>query len=74
MPPELDRLSDEEPEGDVPFVTRGGPIVVGDRRILPDLPGIRQIVNERVKQGTLADVGRVFVLAALRFSRNSSGK
>jgi len=60
----LNRLSGEEPDGNVPFVTRRGLIVVGDRRIHPDLPGIWQVECEEIEDAPLAYVGRVLILAA----------
>ena len=56
--------SDEETDGHVPFVPRGGLVVVSDRRIRPYLPSIRQIVSEGVQKASPADVGCVHVLAA----------
>jgi hypothetical protein len=61
---DLDRLCSEEPDGNVPFVARLGLIVVSDRRIHPDLPGIRQVEYEKIEHASLIDVGGILILAA----------
>ena len=61
---DLGGLGDEEPNGDVPLITRGRVVVLGDCRIHPDLPGIRQVEYEKIEHAPLADVRRGLILAA----------
>jgi hypothetical protein len=68
---ELDRqsadlrcLRGEQADGNVPLAAGAGFVVVGDRRVEAELPGVRQIVGEEVEQAEVAGVRRVALVTA----------